>query len=149
MNNKTSEILYDLLYESSEEKIVSYISNNTDSKMLHYIAYNYNWDNGFAVPCAIIKNKYCDLGTALMIFELAEGYMLFFEEQPEDFFEEHMRFVLDLKSRIENNDFKYSDLKYAPSLSRVEIFKLKKSSPDICNIFINGTDGEEIDIPVI
>ncbi len=149
MDNKTSEILYNLLYETSEKEIVSYISKNTDSLMLHYIAYNYNWDDGFTVPRAIIENKYCDLGTALMIFELSEGYMIFFEEQPEDFFGKNTKFILNLKSRIENNDFKYSNLKYNPSLSRVEIFKLKKYVPDICNIFINGTDGEESDVPVI
>lgn len=33
------------------------------------IAQNYNWDDGFDIPQAIVGNKYCDLGTALMEFK--------------------------------------------------------------------------------
>jgi hypothetical protein len=33
----------------------------------------YNWDDGFDVPNAIADNEYYDLGTALILFLLAEG----------------------------------------------------------------------------
>ena len=75
----TQELLYDI-FQKEDADLFDFISATTDSILLHMIAGNYNWDDGFEVPQYIIQNINCDLGTALMIFELAEGYILYFEE---------------------------------------------------------------------
>lgn len=63
-----------MLYSENKKDTIDEIKSITDSELLHIIAGNYNWDNGFEIPYNIINNKNCDLGTALMIFYDADGY---------------------------------------------------------------------------
>lgn len=144
-----NELLYDLLYNKSEEELIKYIRYCKDSKMLHFIAANYNWDDGFNIPSEIIKNKYCDIGTALMLFENAEGFTLFFEEEWNESLNENTKFVNDLRKKIEQREFTHKNIKYSPELSRSDIYRLNKLCPEIDKIFIQGTKGEELEIPVL
>lgn len=57
-----------MLYSEDIKETIDKIEDITDSELLHIIAGNYNWDNGFEIPHSIINNENCDLGTALMIF---------------------------------------------------------------------------------
>ena len=68
MDNFKIEYVHKLLYSENKEEVISEIEGISDSKLLHVIAGNYNWDNGFDIPYSIINNNNCDLGTALMIF---------------------------------------------------------------------------------
>lgn len=150
MTEYDSELFYELLYEKSESEFVSYIEHTEDSEILHIIAVNYNWDNGFDVPRSIINNKYCDVGTALMIFIDADGYSIFFDYEKEDcFFKEWFDFVTYLKSEIDGNRFICGNIQFIPKLTRADIFHLKKRCPNINKIFIEGTEGVNIDVPVI
>lgn len=124
MTEYDSELFYELLYEKSESELVNYIEQTEDSVLLHIIAVNYNWDNGFDVPRSIIDNKYCDVGTALMIFSDADGYGIFFDE--ENFFKEWFDFVTYLKHRIDDNSFICGNIRFIPQLSKADIFHLKK-----------------------
>lgn len=142
-------MLYKLIYNSSIDEMISFIKNNTDSIVLHHIAYNYNWNNGFDIPKTIIESKYCDLGTALMIFENAEGFLMFLEQDWKEVYGENIDFLLSLRQRIEKRDFKYSNIKFKPFLTRTDIFNLKKSCPNINKIFIEGNEGKEINIIVV
>lgn len=74
MDDLKKEYVYKLLYSENKKDTIDDIKSITDSELLHVIAGNYNWDNGFEIPYNIIKNKNCDLGTALMIFYDADGY---------------------------------------------------------------------------
>ena len=84
------DLLYELLYNKSEKELMLYIKDCTESVMLHFIAANYNWDNGFDIPLEITKNNFCDMGTALMIFEYAEGYMMFYDDNWQEYFGENI-----------------------------------------------------------
>lgn len=147
MTEYDSELFYELLYEKSESELVNYIEQTEDSVLLHIIAVNYNWDNGFDVPRSIVDNKYCDVGTALMIFSDADGYGIFFDE--ENFLKEWFDFVTYLKHRIDDNSFICGNIRFIPQLSRADIFHLKKRCPYINKIFIEGTTGMNIDVPLI
>lgn len=146
---KTINLLYELLYKKSKKELLSYINNCIDPLMLHYIAANYNWDNGYDIPSNIIGNKCCDIGTALMIFESADGYMLFLEESPVEHFGKRIGFIKTLKTRLEAKDFASKTIMYIPELSRVDIYKLKKRHSTLDPIFIKGTDGMEVKIPIV
>ena len=74
MEKSKKEYVYELLYSEDKDYTVSEIKGITNSELLHIIAGNYNWDNGFEIPYSIINNENCDLGTALMIFYDADGY---------------------------------------------------------------------------
>lgn len=93
----TKELLYELLYEKSNKELMNYIADTTDSKLMHMIAVNYNWDNGMDVPISIIENQYCDLGTALMTFDLAEGYAFLLGDDEELLSKKLIKFLSDVQ----------------------------------------------------
>ena len=139
----TQELLYDI-FQKEDADLFDFISATTDSILLHMIAGNYNWDDGFEVPQYIIQNKNCDLGTALMIFELAEGYILYFEELEIDDNDVWFKFVTELKDNIEKGLYSKKSIQYIPELSRADKYKLKKTFPDIPDVFLDGVAGEEV-----
>ena len=46
------------------------------SDSLRALIRDYNWDDGFFLPQAILNDPACDLALALEIFYLADGYAL-------------------------------------------------------------------------
>ena len=141
---KIQELLCDLLYEREISEIKEFISKTDDAVLLHLTAYNYNWDNGLEVAESIIANPVCDAGTALMIFELAEGYeYLLGEECVSD-----RQFLKMLKEKLESGSFT-QNIRYVPELDRMQKYRLKKILPDISALFLDGTSGEEIEIVTV
>jgi len=62
--------------------------NSFSSAELHYLASIYNWDSGTTTLQWIIESPKCDLGTAIMIFWLAEpDYYFRYQSIPEDEFD--------------------------------------------------------------
>lgn len=149
MDNSEKEYIYKLLY--NEKDTIDEIKSLTDSELLHVIAGNYNWDNGFEIPYNIINNKNCDLGTALMIFYDADGYSVLEnrEELKDINLKEWTNFILEVEKKILNNEFKENHIKFIPPLTKVQMYKLKKSNPNIAKVFIEETDGDIVEIPNI
>ena len=143
------DLLYELLYNKSEKELMLYIKDCNESVMLHFIAANYNWDNGLDIPIEITKNNFCDMGTALMIFEYAEGYMMFYDDNWQEYYGENIEFISNLKTRLENKDFQFKTIKYSSELSRTDIYKLKKRNTTLDSIFIEGTEGRCVEIPIV
>lgn len=151
MDNSKNEYVYKLLYSENKKDIIDEIKGITDSELLHIIAGNYNWDNGFEIPYNIINNKNCDLGTALMIFYDADGYRVLEnrEKLKNPNLKEWAIFISEIEEQILNNQFKVNHIKFIPPLTKVQIFKLKKNNPNITKVFIEETDGDVVDIPNI
>jgi hypothetical protein len=151
MNNKELEKLKELLYCEDSEEIKKEVKHINNSILLHIFAANYNWDNGFEIPNIIINNEHCDLGTALMMFYSADGYRLLenqtnvFSSQVTDWKE----FTFNLYHKIKNNEFKKQEISFTPQLSKVQIYKLKKTNPNIPDVFLNKSPGNEIEIPIL
>lgn len=151
MDKSKKEYVYKLLYSKNRKDTIDEIKSITDFKLLHIIAGNYNWDNGFEIPYSIINNKNCDLGTALMIFYDADGYRALEnkEELKNPNLKEWTNFILKIREKITNNEFKVNHIKFIPPLTKVQIFKLKKNNPSITKVFIEETDGCVVEIPII
>ncbi|MDE6834408.1 MAG: DUF4274 domain-containing protein [Ruminococcus sp.] len=143
------KILTEIKYEKSYDEIKALISETTNPVLLHMIMVNYNWDDGFYIPECIIQNRYCDLGTALMIFDYADGYLFLLDnnEHIEDI--DWKNFIEQLKLEIQNRKFKTQKIKYLPELSRAEKLKIKKLYPDLDSVFSDGTSGEEIGLIIV
>jgi len=62
------------LYNDKTLAAVDYVKTLSDEEALAVYTYNYNWDNGFSVPSAILDNNNCSLSIALLLFELADGF---------------------------------------------------------------------------
>ncbi len=67
----------------------------------------------------------------------------------EDLSKKQKQFVFALRSRLEEDDFLFKSIRYVPYLTRTQKYLLKKSNQDINDIFINGTDGNELKVPII
>ena len=140
-----------MLYSENTKETIDEIKGITDSELLHIIAGNYNWDNGFEIPYSIINNKKCDLGTALMIFYDDDGYRVLEnrEELKNPNLKEWANFILQIEDKILNNQFKVNNIKFIPPLTKVQIFRLKKNNPNISKVFIEESDGNVVEIPNI
>lgn len=151
MDKSKKEYVYKLLYSKNRKDTIDEIKSITDFTLLHIIAGNYNWDNGFEIPYNIINNKNCDLGTALMIFYDADGYRALEnkEELKNPNLKEWANFISKIGEKIINNEFKVNHIKFIPPLTKVQIFKLKKNNPSITKVFIEETDGCVVEIPII
>ena len=115
------------------------VNNVIDSQILHQYAIDYNWDDGFDIPRKIIKKECCELGTALMIFYLADGirYLENKEEAEKSCLKEWLVFIEDLYTRIVNGEYKDGDILFEPPLSKVQKYKLEKVLSNKERVFVN------------
>lgn len=70
-----SQEQYDLLLkifspseEDEETDVEVFLQQITTPEELHQLAINYNWDDGIGIPDWIIRQPFCDRGTALLVF---------------------------------------------------------------------------------
>ena len=134
-----------LLQNRNSEFIKREISRIESPKLLHNIALNYNWDNGFELPNLIVRNSHCDLGTALMLFYNADGYVILDKQNKYlvDGQKDWITFINMLFNKLLNNEFRSIKVSYQPELSKVQKYKLKKANPNIPEMFFEGIRGKE------
>lgn len=137
----------ELLDIDNQTILLNRVAEITDQRVLHLLGRGYNWDDGFAVPEAIINNPNCCLSTALELFYLADGvrYLKNKSDIEKSALESWRNFILSLYNKIVQGNFKRSNIKFMPPLSKVEIYKLKKGLDTSEYIFIEEIDGENID----
>jgi hypothetical protein len=146
-----------LFYEADMQEMIREAETCEDPLILHAIADNYNWDDGFEVPTAIMRNPNCDLGTALMLFDLSEGWELLAQPEPdlEDWrregsdWEREWRFVAELYGRIIRGEFASQEISYDPGLNRVQLYKWRKYCPWVPDLFLEKSPGVELKLPLI
>lgn len=149
MDKKTEKIIEDLLYNKSIEEVLNDIDNMNDPEILYVYAYNYNWDNGFKIPEKIINKKCCDLSTALMIFYKSDGYRYLQEKCSENTdLNNWSNFITILYKAIISGKFKKSVIKFEPPLSKVQLYKLKKSLNINEGIFIEEIGTQNFNVIV-
>ncbi|WP_399627895.1 DUF4274 domain-containing protein [Sporosarcina sp. SG10008] len=141
----------ELLYNKEKNNLISQLGNVDNPLILHFFAANYNWNRGFDVPKALIENEYCDLGTGLLIFHYADGFRML--ENPEEVsdsaLEEWKDFLLNVYNKLINMNFKTKDISFEPELTKIQIYRIRKSNPNIPDLLISKSPGELVDIPNI
>lgn len=120
--------------------LIEKLNTVSDSELLHLILLGYNWDDGLEVPTAIMENKCCELSTALEMFYLAEGLDYLENKDECDYADdtEWMTFIQKLYTGIVKGEFSKGNIEFAPPLSKVQIFKLKKIIEDNEMVFIES-----------
>jgi len=73
--------LSDILYFESKAEAVKLIQSINSEDELFVLLDNYNWDNGFEVPEAIINHPNCTLSLALLAFIEQMGYDIYLKER--------------------------------------------------------------------
>lgn len=151
MKEDINNILKDLLYEENKSVILEKLSEITSTEVLYNYTYNYNWDDGFECPSVILNNKNCDMSTALLMFYDVGGQSILMNNESFKYREmdEWKSFLDNLFKRLLNSDFLNATIKYKPELSKVAIYKIKKSNPELPSFFVNGFEGKDIDLIII
>ena len=86
-----------------------------------------------------------------MIFYNADGYRVLEnkDELKNPNLEQWSNFISEIENRILNNKFRYNNIKFIPPLTKIQIFKLKKNNSNIDKVFLEESNGEVIEMPII
>lgn len=134
------------LYNDNTNEAITYINSLTDEESLYVYAYNYNWDNGFSIPSAILNNSNCTQSIALLLFELADGFTYLETKESDDQLPEWSKFIGSLYNDIIKNKFLAGNVAYTPELSKVQLYKLKKLLSENETIFVTPIEGSNYNI---
>lgn len=139
------------MYSEDNDHFIREIKNITNTLFLHIISANYNWNSGLDVPQAILDNQYCDFGTGLLLFYNADGYRLLDSQDVvlDSPLKGWKEFLTNLYKKLLDTDFSTQGISFTRSLTKVQIFKLKKSNPSIPDILISKSPGNEEEIPTL
>lgn len=126
-----SELLDKLLYEIEDtEAILKGISKLDDEEMLFAYCCEYNWDDGFEIPQAILEHKKCTLAIALLLFYEGDGLSYLFSKDEaddvEDSDEDWYAFIENLYNQIKDGRYHLGEVHYENPLTKVEKYKINK-----------------------
>jgi len=145
MDENIKQMVRNLIYDEELDEVKEKISIIDDPKALSLYVHNYNWDNGFDIPQAILDNSACDLSIALQIFYLADGFAFLLDRTAKADNTRWYKFITRLYESIISGKFPKGSISFAVPLSKVQIFKVKKNLNDGERILIENIDGECID----
>ena len=140
------KFLTNILFSEDMAKALEQVQSINSSEQLFILLDNYNWDNGFYLPQAVLDNSYCTKATALLAFDRADGYRFLLEGFGEYSSPAWKAFITSLYKNLCEDKFPNGELGYLPELSKVQNFKLKKQLPDLPAIFLDGVEGENIQV---
>lgn len=103
-----------------------------DAEPLDILISDYNWDNGFRIPQMVIDNKNCELSTAIKTFYLGDGYSYLIRNSNDN--SKWFQFISCLYDRILEGNFLKGNLSYKITLTKTQIYKLKKNN--VTSIFL-------------
>lgn len=136
----------EMVYNKDSREILNFISQTNDTELLYNFAYNYNWENGFDIPMAIINNRACNLSIALLIFYRADGFTYLQNEAENQNLPQWSFFIKQLYESIMKGKYERDNIGFKVPLSKIQIFKLKKILTSEENIFIDDIQGKDLDI---
>ena len=151
MDNRQIEQIADILYAESNAKAVSYIKSLQTEDELFVLLDNFNWDNGFEVPQAVIEHSKCTLSIALLVFYRADGIRYLLEGEAafaNPLSKEWEVFVKDVYTKILRGQFPSGTISFQPEITKIQKFKLKKLKPEIDERFLEGISGKDLNVVI-
>lgn len=143
--NKISNVKA-LLYDVDNDEVKRTIFQTEDQEILYVYAYNYNWDNGFDIPQLVLDNEKCDLSIALLIFYRADGLSYLADKSGNVNLPQWSSFIKRLYDSILTGKYQRGEIEFKVPLSKVELFKLKKTITEEEKIFIENIEGKCLDV---
>lgn len=108
----------------------------TETDICNYLQ-DYDWDDGFEIPKAILQKECCTLQIALQIFWLADGYTYLQDKEGDPVQPEWTAFMAGLYRDILAGKYMVGKLAFEPELNKVQIYKFKKHLSEEELIFIS------------
>jgi len=149
MNAEQLKKLSDILHSESKAEVVKLVQSISSEDELFVLLDNYNWDNGFEVPEAIITHPNCTLPIALLAFYRADGIRYLFEE--EDTFKNRLSkswdiFIKKVYDNLLKERYPSGSISYQPEITTIQKFKLKKLHLNINSFILDGVSGKDVQI---
>ena len=137
-----------MMYKWPRARRVKYIRSCTDKEALFLYAFNYNWDDEFDVPEAILNNPACTLSTALCLFYGGDGMRVLERDmEVSKYLAKWKAFITTLYDRIIRGDFPTEPrIKFEPTVTKVEMYVMQKELKLEEMVFITPIDGVDCDI---
>lgn len=136
------------MYNTNNDEEKRRISHIKDPEVLYVYAYNYNWDNGFDIPQAVLDNKNCDLGIALLIFYRADGFGYLTDKSDNTHLSQWLFFIKKLYNSILAGKYQKGKIGFKAPLSKVQLYNLKKVITEEEQIFIKEIDGKYMEADI-
>ena len=141
--------LSNILYLESKVEAVKLVQSINSEDELFVLLDNYNWDNGFEVPGAIITHPNCTLPIALLAFYRADGIQYLVER--EDAFANPLSkswetFIKGVYDKISTEQYPNGSISYQPEITNIQKFKLMKLHPNLSSFILDGVSGKDVHI---
>ena len=141
--------LSNILYSESNAEAVELVKSITGEDELFVLLDNYNWDNGFEVPEAIMNHPNCTLSVALLAFHRADGIQYLFEG--ETIFANRLsdsweNFIKEVYDKILKKQYPNGSISFQPEITKIQKFKLNKLNPNLDSFILDGVLGKDLHI---
>ena len=138
-----------ILYSESNDKAVELVKSINSEDELFVLLDNYNWDNGFEVPEAIITHPNCTLSVALLAFHRADGIQYLLEG--EAIFANRLSkswedFIKEVYDKILKKQYSNGSISFQPEITKIQKFKLNKLNPNFDPFILDGVLGKDLHI---
>jgi hypothetical protein len=118
----------------NDEPDKTVFNNITTSEELHYIAENYNWDNGTLVLEWIAESELCSEATALMIFWRGQPYdytkYKYNAKSIEYVDMDVFNLIKNIMEKYKNGFYKKTSIKYDPEDDMPEIMSMETNGEE-------------------
>ena len=151
MDNRQIQPIADILYAESNAKAVTFLKQLQTEDELFVLLDNFNWDNGFEVPKAVLSHSKCSLSVSLLAFYRADGIRYLFEGEvafANSLSEEWEGFLKDVYTSILRGQFPSGTISFQPEITKIQKFKLKKLKPEIEGVFLDGISGKDLNVVI-
>lgn len=141
----------DILYAESNAKAVARLEQLQTEDELFVLLDNFNWNNGFEVPKAVLNHSKCSLSVALLAFYRADGIRYLLEGEAafaNPLSKEWEGFVKDVYTKILRGQFPSGVISFQPEITKVQKFKLKKLIPEVDELFLKGISGKDLNVVI-
>ena len=149
MNAEQLKKLSDILYSENKSEVVKLVQSINAEDELFVLLDNYNWDNGFEVPEAIITHTNCTLSVALLAFYRAGGLRYLFEGEDaiaNSLSKSWETFIKEIYDKILKEHYSIGNISYDPEITNIQKFKLKKLHPNLSSFILDGVSGKDLHI---
>lgn len=135
-----------LTSEAAPEEICQEIAQLNDPDSLYYFIWHYNWNDGLAIPQAVLDHPACDRSIALLIFFRGDGISFLIGEEYE--WSHWQSFISTLFERLNSGYYKQTIYEIIPEVTKVQAFKISKKSPELPRFYVEGFQGKQVDLTI-
>lgn len=151
MDNRQIQQISDILYAESNAKVVASLEQLQTEDELFVLLDNFNWNNGFEVPKAVLTHSKCSLSVALLAFYRADGIRYLLEGEAafaNSLSKEWEGFVKDVYDKMLRGHFPSGTISFQPEITTIQKFKLKKLKPEIDERFLEGISDKDLNVVI-